>query len=120
MCATDEVFLSALSRHESAVYEKLRDNFRSSYDPQTEEEKLLVDRIAIEHFRLLRFYRIEHQTYRRTRDAAKLRDTIVPYIDRFSRYEAATSRQLHVLHNNLCHLYYQRGDYRSKYIARRE
>ena len=107
MCATDEVFLSALTRHERQVFENLRQTFHEHYHPEREQERLLVDRIVIEQFRLLRLYRIEHQAYRRDANTEQLRHSMVPYIDRFSRYEAHTNRILRVLHNRLLHLYYE-------------
>ena len=103
--ATDELFLAHLRPRERSILESLRDSLHQEYNPRTPHEKLLVDRIAIQHLRLFRLYRLEY-------DATWLgtRAGVLQYLDRFSRYDASVERGLRSLHNRLRALYAQRGD----------
>jgi hypothetical protein len=101
--ATDDLFLAHLRPRERAILESLRTSLHQEYDPQTSHEKLLVDRIAIQHPRLFRLYRLEHDAFR-----GNAGDKIVPHLDRFSRYDSCVERSLRKLHNHLRTLYNQR------------
>ncbi|MCX6600865.1 MAG: hypothetical protein NT025_04815 [bacterium] len=103
--ATDELFLAHLRPRERAIFENLRASLHEDYKPLTPHERLLVDRIAIQHLRLFRLYRIEYDTIRHSGRASALR-----HLDRFSRYDASVERGLRSLHNRLRALYAQRGD----------
>jgi len=104
--ATDELFLAHLRPRERSILESLRDSLHQEYNPRTPHEKLLVDRIAIQHLRLFRLYRLEYDATRRS-----ARQSVLPYLDRFSRYDASVERGLRSLHNRLRALYAQRGDH---------
>jgi len=116
--ATDELFVAHLKRRERAAFEEFRASLHNEYRPQTEHEKLLVDRIAIEHFRLFRLYRLEDAALSETLTAVSAArkqpfgtsSSVVPHLDRFSRYDWRIERQLRMLQNRLRMLYYARGD----------
>jgi hypothetical protein len=103
--ATDELFLAHLRPHERSVLEALRASLHEEYNPLTPHEKLLVDRIAIQHLRLFRLYRLEYDATRQSPH-----ESIIPHLDRFSRYDSSVERGLRALHNRLRALYAQRGD----------
>ena len=103
--ATDDLFLAHLRPRERSVLESLRASLHEEYNPRTTHEKLLVDRMAIQHLRLFRLYRLEYDATRRS-----ARQSVLPYLDRFSRYDSAVERGLRALHNRLRALYAQRGD----------
>jgi hypothetical protein len=108
--ATDDLFLVHLKRHERAVFEEFRESFHTEFEPQTMQEKLLVDQIAIQHFRLFRLYDLEHNAAEKSREDPLARESILPHLDRFSRYDWRLERQLRVLQNRLRVLYARRGD----------
>lgn len=99
--ATDELFLVHLKPREREVFQSLRASLVQEYKPKSTQEELLVDRLAIEHFRLYRLYQIEY----RVKDAA-----LLPNLDRFSRYDGRIERHLRALHNRLCSLKIRSGD----------
>ena len=104
--ATDELFLVHLRPRERAVFESLRASLHEEYNPRTTHEKLLVDRIAIQHLRLFRLYRLEYDAARRTAG-----ESVIRHLDRFSRYDSSVERGLRALHNRLSTLYAQRCDH---------
>ena len=57
--ATDELFLASLKPKERRSFNKLRDTLHTEYHPQTVRETILVDRLAILHFRQYRLYSLE-------------------------------------------------------------
>ena len=64
--------------------------------------------MAIQHYRILRLYRIETvfmETFPVNLGGEK---SILPYLDRLSRYDSRIERQLRVLHNRYISLYKQR------------
>jgi hypothetical protein len=120
--ATDDLFLGYLNPDERDRFETLRETYHTQYNPQTEPEKLIVDRIAIQHFRLYRLYGLENIAAHQTTDLLifgqgsnnkkrNLSETIVPHLDRFSRYDARIERQLRILHNRLYCLYVNRKNF---------
>jgi hypothetical protein len=113
--ATDELFVAHLRPRERSVLESLRASLQKEYNPQTFHEKLLVDRIAIQHLRLFRLYRLEYDATRRS-----ARESVLPHLDRFSRYDSAVERGLRALHNRLCTLYFQRHDYSLNFLRTKE
>ncbi|MBI5060342.1 hypothetical protein HZB60_11250 [candidate division KSB1 bacterium] len=108
--ATDEMFLIYLRDYERDTFEDFRATLHENYHPHTDEEKLLVDRIAIQYFRLFRLYGLEYQATNAS--AAKLltRESVIPHLDRFSRYDSRMERQLRSLLSQLRSLYVRRGD----------
>lgn len=108
--ATDELFLVHLKRHERAVFEDLRARLHDEYDPQTVHEKLLVDQIAIQHFRQFRLYDLEYLASSKSRNDPLARESILSHLDRLSRYDSRISRQLRALQNRLKSLYWKRDD----------
>jgi hypothetical protein len=120
--ATDDLFLGYLNPDERERFETLRETYHTQYDPQTEPEKLIVDRIAIQHFRLYRLYGLENLAAHLSTDLLilgkgskskqrSLNESIIPHLDRFSRYDARIEKQLRVLHNRLHSLYVNRKYY---------
>ena len=109
--ATDELFLVHLKRHEKKVFKDFRQALHKEYNPQTENEKLLVDRITIQHFRLFRLYNLEYLATNQSKRTPLARESIIPHLDRFSRYDSRIERQLRVLHNRLKALYISRQDF---------
>ncbi len=98
--ATDEIFRSSLNARERSAYRKIRRSLNKFYSPETSYETLIVDRMAVQHLRMLRLYRLES-------DAMDLipnprdKSSIIPHLDRFSRYDVRIEKQLRILHNRL-------------------
>ena len=109
--ATDELFVAHLSEKESAVFTELRSSLHREYKPKTTQEKLLVDQIVIQNFRLYRIYDLEYLATNRSFEQPLRRESIIPHLDRFSRYDFRVTRQLRMLHNRLKSLYFKREDY---------
>ncbi|RQV99839.1 hypothetical protein EH220_00885 [bacterium] len=109
--ATDSLFLSSLSRREIVIYEQVRASLHEEYKPLTEREKHLVDRLAIHHFRLYRIYDLENLAASKSRDAPLSKKSIIPHLDRFSRFNWRIERQMRMLHNQLYSLYISRHDF---------
>jgi hypothetical protein len=129
--ATDDLFLGYLNPDERERFETLRETYHTQYNPQTEPEKLIVDRIAIQHFRLYRLYGLENIAAHQTTDLLifgqgsnsrkrPLNESIIPHLDRFSRYDTRIERQLRVLHNRLRSLYCKRRDYTLNFFGTNE
>lgn len=108
--ATDELFLAHLPHREQDAFQNFRQTLYRAYRPVTDHEKLIVDRIAIQHFRLYKLYRLENLACERSTRAPLSRESIIPHLDRFSRYDWRIERQLRILHNRLRALYFRRGD----------
>ena len=108
--ATDEMFLIYLRAWERDVFDDFRATLHENYHPQTDEEKLLVDRIAIQYFRLFRLYGLEYQATNASAAKMLTRESVIPHLDRFSRYDSRMERQLRSLLNQLRALYLRRGD----------
>jgi hypothetical protein len=129
--ATDDLFLDHLNPDESERFDSLQESFHSQYNPQTEQEKFIVDRIAIQHFRLYRFYGLENLASHLTADLLifdqrtrtkrrSLNESIIPHLDHLSRYDTRIDRQLRVLHNRLRSLYCARRNYTLNYFRTNE
>ena len=108
--ATDELFLVHLDPHDRAVFEDFRARLHGEYKPCTVHEQLLVDEIAIQHFRLYRLYDLECVATARSRKNPLAGASILTHLDRLSRYDARISRQLRALQNRLKSLYLKRSD----------
>jgi hypothetical protein len=109
--ATDELFLSTLQDPERLVFEEFRADIHAEYKPKSAQEKLLVDHITVQHFRLFRLYRLEYLSTCQSELNPLAADSVVPHLDRFSRYDSRLQRELRVLHNRLRYLYFKRGDF---------
>jgi hypothetical protein len=118
--ATDDIFVSSLNAKQQAAYRKIRRGLYRFYDPVTVYEKLLVDRMAVQHLRMLRLYRFESIAL----DTLPLNlgsdRGIFPHLDRFSRYDVRLERQLRILHNRLISLQIQRENNQLKSLPRNE
>ena len=119
MDATDEVFLSRLLAPERAAYHKIRRTLIRFYSPNTAYETLLVDRMAIQHLRMLRLYRLESDAMDIVPNP-KDKSSIIPHLDRFSRYDVRIEKQLRILHNRLILFKQTRADHRFKFIPTQE
>jgi hypothetical protein len=109
--ATDKLFLAHLAEDERQVFDEFRQSIHEEYHPITIQEKLLVDHIAVQHFRLFRLYHLEYQATRQSSNNPLAPESVIPHLDRFSRYDSRIERQLRVLHNRLRTLFFKRGDY---------
>jgi hypothetical protein len=109
--ATDDLFLAHLKPHERAVFEKVRESLHHDYRPTTDTEKLMVDRIAIQHFRQFRLYRLEYVAENLSLTSPLAEESIIRHLDRFSRYDWRIERQMRIIHNRLKCLYAKRGDF---------
>jgi len=110
--ATDEIFIAHLKPAERATFDEFRTSLHESYAPQTYLEKLLVDQIAIQHFRQLRLYRLEDAALRKSLAAVATgrrpfddASSVVPHLERFSRYDWRIERQLTILLDKLRQAY---------------
>ncbi|MDD5088577.1 MAG: hypothetical protein PHI18_07260 [bacterium] len=118
LSATDDLFVAHLRHRERAVFEEFRSSLHREYKPQTDQEKLLVDRIAIQYFRLFRLYHLEDTAVRETISSVSSNGSrtigsvasIIPHLDRFARYDWRIGRQIRNLHNHLGTLFIQRGE----------
>jgi hypothetical protein len=118
--ATDELFTAHLKEDERNVFTEFRESLHLEYNPQTQQEKLLVDRIAIQNFRLYRLYQLEYDATDQSQEKPISRDSIIPYLDRVSRYDSRIEKQLHMLHNRLSALYMSRQDFSLTYFSAKE
>jgi hypothetical protein len=109
--ATDELLVASLTDQARAAFEDLRATIHSEYNPFTDQEKLLVDRIAIHYFRLFRVYQLEQLALSDSQHSPLAPASIIPHLDRFSLYDSRTSRQLKQLVAELRLLYWRRGDH---------
>lgn len=99
--ATDELFLAHLQSGERRTFRKFRRSLHTGYQPVTDHEKLLVDRIAIQYFRLYRLYSLEYLAGTQSTRAPLSRESLIPHLDRLSRYDWRIERQLRILQNEL-------------------
>jgi hypothetical protein len=95
MDATDDVFVES----DTAAYHKLRRSLYRFYTPNTSFERLLVNRMAVQHLRMLCLYRLEITAMRFLPINKGSDRSIFPHLDRFSRYDNRIERQLRILHN---------------------
>ena len=109
LTACDTLFLTGLDPSRREAYFSLRQMLRRYYRPVTEMERLLVDRIAVNQFRILCLCRLEAQATARTPENLNAACSVVPHLDRFSCYDTRLERQNRVLHNRLMCLYQKRG-----------
>lgn len=99
--ALDHIFLSRLLPYERGIIDELRESLYAYYNPQTLIEQLLVDRITIHHFRLFRFYRLEFNSINASMNHDPSGETILPSLDRLSRYDSRITHHLNSLQQTL-------------------
>jgi hypothetical protein len=105
--ATDDIFISSLNPRERQAYTKIRRSLRKFYScADTSYELLLIDKMAIQHLRMLRLYRLESDAMETTTHVID-KSSIIPHLDRFSRYDVRIERQLRILHNRLLSVFNQ-------------
>jgi hypothetical protein len=109
--ATDQLFLAHLKQHERSVFEEVRTALCRDYRATTDLEKMIVDRIAIQHFRQFRLYQLEYVAESQSMRQPLADESILRHLDRFARYDSRIERQVRVLHNRLVSLYISRGDF---------
>jgi hypothetical protein len=109
--ATDELFVQHLDPKERKSFEDFRSSLHKEYDPQTVEEKLVIDRIAIQNFRLMRLYHFEYLAANKSKAHPLAPESVIPHLDRYARYDRQLGSQLRSLHNQLRSLYIRRGDF---------
>ena len=109
--ATDELFIKTLKPNDRNIFREISDSLHEDYNPQTTHEKLLVDRIAIQHFRSYRLYQIEERTTGNQSSDIDISKSIIPHLDRFSRYDYRIQKDIRILHNRLFSLYIRRSDF---------
>ncbi len=109
--ATDSMFLSSLNGHERAIFHEMRGQLHADYMPETSPEKFLVDRISIQYLRLFRLYQLEQRATRKSLDDPLAKASVLPHLDRLSRYDWRIERQIRTLHNRLCTHYFARRNY---------
>ena len=114
--ATDELFLAHLKAPERRRFNRLRDALHAEYHPQTVREKILVDRLAILHFRQYRMYTLEAQAADQSNRHLLGKGSILSHLDRFSRYDWRIERQIRMVQNRLYQLYSKRNDYSVGYL----
>ncbi|MBU0691160.1 hypothetical protein KKH18_05020 [bacterium] len=107
--ATDELFLKSLNPKERSLFRQISKSLHQDYKPQTTHEKLLVDRIAIQHFRSFRLYKVEVQTTNNPSRPFDIRT--LAGLDLLSRYDSRIQKDIKSLHNRLHSLYIQRGSF---------
>jgi hypothetical protein len=103
--ATDDMFIAHLKPAERTTFSKIRNSLHEHLKPQTEQEQDLVDRIAIQHFRLYRLYDLENIA------VARNEDSLAVELERYARYDWRIERQLTTLFNQLRSLYIMRNDF---------
>jgi hypothetical protein len=99
LTATDDVFVESLSAKQHAAYSKIRRALYNFYSPKTALEHLLVDRMAVQHLRMLTLYRVESVAMRFLPINKGSDFSVFPHLDRFSRYDSRLEKQLRILHN---------------------
>jgi hypothetical protein len=118
--ATDEMFLAHLQPSERNVFQRMREALHAEYNPQREQEKALVERLAILYFRQLRLYGLEAAAAELSERKPLAPGSLISHLDRFSRYDTRLERQIRALHNRLCTHYYKRRDYSLSAYSSRE
>jgi hypothetical protein len=120
MEATDEIFATTLPPHQKNAFMKIRRALHRHYKPRTVYEKLIVDRMVIQHIRMLRLYQIETINMRFFPIVKASNLTILPHLDRLSRYDVRIEKQLRILHNRLVLMIENRGQNSPKSIPTTE
>lgn len=115
--ATDDLFLTCLTRYERRVFQDFRESLHRDIQPATYEEKLLVDRIAVQYLRQFRLYRLEYKAGSTTFKVILAPNTLLPHLDRFSRYDWRINRQLAILQKELKTLIRRRSKKSPKPLA---
>jgi len=99
--ATDHLFLSHLTPYERGIFDDMREALYADYLPDSLVECLIVDRIAIHYCRLFRFYRLEYHTIQVNMATDGSGHSILPHLDRLSRYDTRLSTHLNKLQHAL-------------------
>jgi hypothetical protein len=106
--ATDELFIAQLKEGERTTFQRMRRSLLNEYQPVTDGEKMLVDRLAIQHFRLYRLYRLELVATDQSAEKPLTRESILPHLDRFHRYDFRLEKLINSLQNRLSWLAFER------------
>ncbi|MCC6475963.1 hypothetical protein IT157_02820 [bacterium] len=95
--ATDELLLEHLSPEERQPFDRLRALFYQYYDPKSEIERLIIDKITIQNFRLFRIYRLEYSATQNSTESPLSPESVIHHLDRLSRYDSRIAKQLQSL-----------------------
>jgi hypothetical protein len=114
LSATDDVYVESLDTRQRAAYGKIRRALYHFYNPSTSLERLLIDRMAVHHLRMLTLYRLESTAIRYLPINQGSDKSIFPHLDRFSRYDTRLERQLRILHNRYLSVHEQNTSNRFK------
>jgi hypothetical protein len=118
--ATDEIFMISLNPREQHAFRTIRRSLRTFYNcANSAYERMLIDKMAIQHLRMLRLYKLESETMN-TMTGPKDKSSIIPHLDRFSRYDVRIERQLRILHNRLLSVFDQNACERFKPFSNME
>lgn len=98
--ATDDIFLQALKPTERKAFQCIRRTLFRHYQPRNNLEKLNVDRIAIHYLRMLRVSQHESLALYFL-PVNQSEASILPQLDRLSRYDVRIERQIQFLHKRL-------------------
>jgi hypothetical protein len=99
--AVDDIFVASLNLSEQAAFTSIRRMLVRFYHPETSLERLLVDRMAIQHLRQLRLYHLEAVAMDFLPVNKGSDRSVFPHLDRFSQYDVRIEKQLRILHNRL-------------------
>lgn len=108
--ATDEIFLQSLNPQERKTFRQLKNIIQKHYKPRTDHEQLLVDQIAIQHFRGFWLHRLEQQAAHNLSPDQDISNYLMPLLDRFTRHNTRILKDIKTLHNRLFKHYFERGD----------
>jgi len=98
---SEKIFLSSIPEESNEDFQNIKKGLYSAHTPKSDAEALLVQRIVVCHWRLLRAFRYETDCLIATRQEAaetQLSEYILPndhQLDRIVRYEGLIDRQLH-------------------------
>jgi hypothetical protein len=98
---SEKILLSSLPEETSEDFKNIREGLYIAHNPKSDAENLLVQRIVVCHWRLLRAFRYETYCLQAAREEAaetQPSEYILPndrQLDRIVRYEGLIDRQLH-------------------------
>lgn len=109
----------ALKPREQEVLNKYRRSIYRYYRPRTFLEKLQADRIAIHYLRMMRVTQYESLALY-VFPLKQVSNSIMPHLDRFSRFDVRIEKQIRILHNRLIMMIENRGSNIPKLIPTNE
>lgn len=119
--ATEDIFMASLNPREQIAFRKIRRSLRRFYNcATTSYERLLIDRMAVQHLRMLRLYRLESISMDFLPINKGSDRSIFPHLDRLSRYDVRIERQLRILHNRLLSVFNQNASNSFKPLSPQE